>query len=211
MKKYFNIIVLNFLIKTIIDFLKSNISFISNIYFYRNLLMSFNIPIIKKNTYKNFIISGITFESILDLERFIKFTNNDYKLDFYHKILFWIIRKKMIFVAYPKNIIKTKSIAAINIYYFNKIDRKENLNTIHEGIISVDPLYRDLGLATAMRKFAKNHFSKSNISGISTKIDISNTFSLKSAVKNGFIFNKDITKKYCLENEKYLIARINYL
>lgn len=211
MRKFCKVIILNILNKQIIYFLKSNISFISNIYLYRNLFLSFNIPIIKKNTYKNFIISGITFESILDLERLIKFTNNDYKLDFYHKILFWIIRKKMIFIAYPKNIIKTKSIAAINIYYFNKIDKKENLNTIHEGIISVDPLYRNLGLATAMRKFAKKHFSKSNISGISTKIDISNTFSLKSAIKNGFIFNNYVTKKYCLANEKYLIARINSL
>ena len=60
-----------------------------------------------------------------------------------------------------------------------------------------------------MRKFAKKHFSNTKIKGITTKILRSNTFSLKSASKNGFIFNKYLTEKYCLGNEKYLIARIN--
>jgi len=77
-----------------------------------------------------------------------------------------------------------RSLVGIDHFYFNERDIKAS--TIHEGFIGVLPELRGQGLATELRTCAIEHFRKSGLKGISTRISTGNAASLRSAEKLGF-------------------------
>jgi RimJ/RimL family protein N-acetyltransferase len=96
-----------------------------------------------------------------------------------------------------------KSIVGMEMFYFNPRDFKEG--TIHEGFIGVLPEFEGKGIATRMRKHAIEHFRRSGLSGISTRISKNNIASLHSAEKLGF---KPVEEYFdlAMQEERYYLV-----
>ena len=95
----------------------------------------------------------------------------------------------------------------MHLFYMNPRDFKEN--TVHEGFIGVLPEYEGQGIATQMRKVAKQHFKQAGFSGISSRISKENLGSLHSAKKIGFEPVEEYFDNNMKEERYYLINWLN--
>lgn len=97
-------------------------------------------------------------------------------------------------------------LVGMNMYYFNPRDVREK--TIHEGFIGVVPEMNGRGIATTMRLHAKQHFARTGLDGISTRISLANTSSLTSAEKVGFVPIEKYTDVHSGELRYYMISKL---
>lgn len=116
-------------------------------------------------------------------------------------------RKAMLVALSDANYGPKASVIAMNMYYRNDRDFRDN--TIHEGFIGVSALFEGRGIATRMRNLAKNHFARAGLSGISTRISISNHASLRSAEKVGFSPIDSYWDHDMCEHRYYMICRLS--
>lgn len=122
--------------------------------------------------------------------------------------LYCISGRKAMLVATPDTKYGSKgSVIAMNMYYRNDRDFREN--TIHEGFIGVSAHFEGRGIATQMRNLAKNHFARAGLSGISTRISISNHASLRSAEKVGFGPVDSYWDEDMCEDRYYMICKLS--
>ena len=121
-------------------------------------------------------------------------------------LLYYLVGRKMVFLSSDSSPgAGCTAISAVNIYYFNNFDASLGLNTVHEAFVGVRKDRRGTGLATAIREAAYQHFKKSRLSGITTRIRQDNRASIASADKLGFKL-LDYSKIHNRpENELYMI------
>lgn len=100
-----------------------------------------------------------------------------------HKVLLYFFSQRFLFITLSENSHK-REIIGLDFYYINYRDFKDK--TIHEGYIGVLPSFEGKGIASQMRRMAKEHFKRSGFKGISSRISIDNVASLRSAEKVGF-------------------------
>ena len=119
--------------------------------------------------------------------------------------LYSLIGERILLLA-VKNDQITSQIVAINLFYLNRRDKIEN--TIHEGFIGVTHEAAGQGIATQMRKLAKAHFTSLGIKGISTRISLNNSASLRSAQEIGFEPVEQYRDPQTLEERYYMICKL---
>ena len=79
--------------------------------------------------------------------------------------------------------------------------------TIHESFIGVSPEYQGKGLSTAIRDISKHLYTENGYRGISTRIEMTNVKSFKSAERIGYkVVHSDINRKGNME--AYLILEL---
>ncbi len=109
---------------------------------------------------------------------------------------------KLVVIALDNN----EKVIGFNRYYFNIRDIKEN--TVHIGFTGVITNWRGRKIAFHMREIAKETFIRGGLSGISTRVSVSNKLCLKSLENNKF----RPTEKYfdnILNTERYyLVCRL---
>lgn len=125
------------------------------------------------------VYSGLRLRENQVIFNMYTYLNSGEPISLVRKILYIFQGNKMILVAHEKH-----RAVGINVYYVNNRDLVEG--TVHEGFIGVLEEFRGKGLATAMRKFSANHFAENGFTGISTRISVDNSASLKSAENSGF-------------------------
>ena len=118
---------------------------------------------------------------------------------------FKIHSKKNVIVA-EQYIDSIKKLVGMNMYYINPRDFSDG--TIHEGFIGVMPESERQGIATRMRKLAKEHFRDAGFRGISTRISKNNLGSINSAKKLGFEPVEEYFDTRMNEDRYYLICNL---
>ena len=181
---------------------KIKLSFIKFFLLIRNLYKGLHLYEIESEYIEGVKYCGLKKEylKILKIEILHIFPNS--KLNWKNSILYSFLGKRFVVIALNKN----NDLIGFNLYYFNQRDFKEN--TIHEGLIGVEEKYQGKGIATKMRLIAKKNFSKSNLHGVSSRISINNTASLKAAENLGF---KPVEKYYdSLKKEEryYMVCKL---
>lgn len=76
------------------------------------------------------------------------------------------------------------SIIGMELYYFNPRDLREN--TLHQGYRGVTPNRQGGGIGSLVTRHAIEHFARTQLSGISSRVSLDNLASLKSNEKFGF-------------------------
>lgn len=130
---------------------------------------------------------------------------NSQSLSSFQRIQFKIHSKKTIIVA-EQYVDGVKKLVGMDMYYLNPRDLSDG--TIHEGFIGVLPESEGQGIATQMRKLAKNHFRDAGFKGISTRISKNNLGSLNSAKKLGFKPFEEYFDSIINEERYYLICNL---
>lgn len=97
------------------------------------------------------------------------------------------------------------TLLAMNLFYFNQRDLEEG--TIHEGFIGVRSSVRGRGIARSLRHYCAEHFRRSGLVGVSTRISVSNAASLKSATRVGFTPVEKYTDPTSDEERYYMVNR----
>lgn len=151
---------------------------------------------------RNYVIRGADANDLEQLKIIYRQLNNSDLSAFYIKLLKRHARKLILVAEISKE--SKNSIIGMDMFYFNPRDFKEF--TIHEGFIGIVPEFEGKGIATAIRKHAIEHFRRSGISGISTRISKSNVGSLRSAQKLGFEPIEEYYDPVMKEDRYYLIC-----
>ncbi len=131
--------------------------------------------------------------------------NDGAKFSFVRRLLYKLIGNRFFIVVELENELGVREVVAMNMYYVNSRDFKEN--TIHEGFVGVRPEFSGRGIATQMRKVAIKNFSGSGFSGVSTRISLANKSSLVSARKLGFIPIEEYRDDVTGEDRYYMILK----
>ena len=171
-------------------------------FFSRNILKSFEMPIINPSRSDSHLIFGFSSTFRRDCSSLLGYLQECPAVTPSTWLLYRMIGKKMIFLCKSDGHAR---ISAINIYYFNNFDATQGLNTIHEAFIGVHRDKRGQGLATAMRQAAYEHFKNSTLSGITTRIKKDNLASLASASKLGFSPLTCLKRHHISDDEFYLV------
>ena len=169
----------------------------------RNIRKTLTIKKIPYFIEKEIQFYGFRLNDLKEVKKLYSELNNGKKIAFSKILFFSILGSRVLMIARHK-----EKIIGINMYYFNERDLIEN--TIHEGFIGVTATMRNMGIASAMRKLAKAHFSSNNVDGISTRISIANEPSLTSAKKNGFISREQYTDSTTGEIRTYMICDLRH-
>lgn len=123
----------------------------------------------------------------------------------FHKVLLYFFSQRFLLITLFEDDQK-REIVGLDFYYINYRDFKDK--TIHEGYIGVLLGFEGKGIASQMRRVAKEHFKRSGFKGISSRISIENIASIRSAEKVGFKPVEeyfDVDKK---EKRYYLICNL---
>lgn len=147
------------------------------------------------------VIRGLRSADNIQVNKIIYLLNNGVGFGFSRRFLYRIVGSRLVFVAERK---EDGEIVGVNLFYFNARDRVEN--TIHEGFIGVVPSHQGKGVASKLRRHAIESFTHAELSGISTRISISNTASFRSAEKMGFRVDKRYVDSRTGEERCYLIC-----
>ncbi|XLX42193.1 GNAT family N-acetyltransferase [Ectopseudomonas mendocina] len=154
------------------------------LFFARNINAARRVFEIKRGTFGDFVFRGYSPVDVGSIAAIYQELNGGAVFSRLQRKLYMRIGRRCLFVVESMDMFGVSRIIAMNMYYFNRRDIRDN--TVHEGFIGVLPEFGGRGIATKMRKMAVEHFSVSGFSGISTRITLDNTASLVSARKIGF-------------------------
>lgn len=175
------------------------------LYFVRNIIMARKLDVIDHKEYAGLIFRGYSDSDADSVSKIYSQLNDGAVFSFVQRCLYKYIGKRCLFVVEQVNEVGLKQIVAMNMYYVNSKDIQEN--TIHEGFIAVVPQLNGRGIATEMRRMAIQHFKVAGFSGISTRISLSNTASLNSAKKIGFIPREVYLDPVAGESRYYMVCK----
>jgi len=156
----------------------------SFLFFFRNINAARQIIEIRRQAFGEFIFRGYTELDADAIAEIYRQLNGGAVFSRVQRKLYRHIGKRCLFVVEQKDTLGSSKIVAMNMYYLNRRDVREN--TIHEGFIGVLPEAGGKGIATKMRQMAVEQFRSSGFSGISTRISLDNSASIISAKKIGF-------------------------
>lgn len=154
------------------------------LFFARNTNAARRVFEIKRETVGEFVFRGYSSSDAGPIAAIYQELNSGAVFSRLQRKLYMRIGRRCLFVVECIDVFGVSRIVAMNMYYFNRRDIRDD--TVHEGFIGVLPEYSGRGIATEMRKMAVEHFRASGFSGISTRITLDNTASLVSARKIGF-------------------------
>lgn len=150
---------------------------------FRDLKMSFKIPIVKSETQNGITYRGMHRSELNTINKLHILMNGGSNIALARRFVYWLVGSRIVIVVSKQENGKEK-IIGFNMFYFNKQDVKQN--TIHGGFIGVDNNYQDLGIGSKLRKKGVEHFRQTYLSGMSSRIDLDNKASLAVTLKAGF-------------------------
>jgi GNAT superfamily N-acetyltransferase len=165
-----------------------------------NLNVSKKFLSIPKYTKDNIVYQGAgKLKDIRDANNLYFSMNGGKSFGWKKNIIYRIAGNKLLFIARNNS---NKEVVAIGLYYFNKRDICES--SVHEGFTGVKEVFQRQGIGTAMRKHAIDHFFNSGLLAISSRVSLSNTYSLSSNQKLGF---KPVEKYFdpIMNEERYYL------
>lgn len=145
-------------------------------------------------------IEGLKRRQILQALKVYKSLSDGNNLSICKVILLLFFPGRLCLVA-----VREGKVIGVELFYFNK--RDVECGTVHEGYIGVIPEAQGGGIGTALRKKACRHFSKSGLLGISSRVSLNNTKSLKSAKNAGFSIQEEYYDSRLGEERCYLVFR----
>lgn len=98
-------------------------------------------------------------------------------------------------------------VVGLVLYYFNSRDGLGR--TIHEGFTGVAREWRRRGIGTALRRTALAHYARSGLTGVSSRVSVSNVASLKSNSRLGFVPIDRYFDPGMGEERYYLVCRFD--
>ncbi len=146
-----------------------------------NFLSARKLKKIKKTTIPPLTYQGLSSKYRKDTFNFYRNFHSGKELGFLKKILYYFFGNRLVINVIDEN---TQELVGIEMYYFNIRDIQEN--TVHQAFTGVIESMRGKGIATKIRGIAATHFKENNLSGISSKVTVSNIASIKSNEKIGF-------------------------
>lgn len=178
----------------------------SVIFFLNNIGLASGVPCIKEEKIGDLNFRGYQISDESEILKIYQNSNKGNGLSLLQRKLFSWIGSRFMIVVEQKELSGQSRIVGMNMYYANKRDLKEN--TIHEGFIGVVPVLSGRGIATTMRKMAVNHFRLAGFIGISTRITVSNTASLRSAKNIGFESVEQYNDTQIQDDRYYMICKL---
>ena len=170
----------------------------------RNLFYITQLNNIDKINYDNIVISGVSRKELKDIYAvYARIYNNKYP-KIQSRIVYFFLSQKCVFSAKEKT---TGKIIGIMLFYKTKRDVIEN--TIHIGFTGILPEFQGQKIGTKITVHSVNHFKKSNLNGISTRISLNNLPSLKTYMGLGFKPVDKYFDKKINEERYYLICPFN--
>lgn len=172
----------------------------------QNLIHARNVKAFPETT-----VNGLTFRSYQkddarQVSKIYAALNNGAKFIGLRKWLYNLVGPRLMLVAVSAGD-SGDVLVGMNMYYFNPRDVREK--TIHEGFIGVVPEMNGRGIATTMRLHAKQHFTRAGLDGISTRISLTNTSSLTSAEKVGFVSVEKYLDSHNGELRYYMVSKLD--
>lgn len=177
----------------------------SFLFFSRNINVARRIIEIRRQAFGEFIFRGYTELDADAIAEIYHQLNGGAVFSRVQRKLYRHIGKRCLFVVEQNNTLGSSKIVAMNMYYLNRRDVREN--TIHEGFIGVVPEVGGQGIATKMRQMAVEQFRVSGFSGISTRISLDNSPSIISAKKIGFQPVEEYQDTSTGEQRYYMICK----
>jgi RimJ/RimL family protein N-acetyltransferase len=172
------------------------------LFFARNIYGSFPLKQIPETDIDEQIsICGSSRKELREALHIYSFFNNKNRIDISKYIIYFLISKKMIFIAKD---ISVDKIVGMELYYFNSRDIREN--TIHQGFRGILPAWQGKGIGTSITSHAINHFKNSRLDGISSRVSLNNPASLHSNMKLGFGPVEEYFDENMQEKRYYLIC-----
>lgn len=150
---------------------------------FRDLKMSLRIPVVQTETENGITYRGMHRSELNSINRLYMLMNDGSKLALARRLVYWFVGDRIVIVV-SKQVQDEEKIIGFNMFYFNKQDIEQN--TIHGGFICIDNSYQGLGIGSKLRRKGVMHFSATYLSGMSSRIDLSNKASLAVAFKVGF-------------------------
>lgn len=175
------------------------------LFFYRNGVRSNSINAIEPVVRNNIHYRGMGVADLYQVGNIYSQLNQGSSLSWERKKFYHLLGNKLMLLAWGSNG-NRDVVVGLNMYYLNARDVKES--TIHEGFIGVLPEARGQGIATSLRRVAKEHFAMAGFKGISTRISLCNKGSLNSALQIGF---KPVEKYYDMNSDAeryYLVCNL---
>jgi GNAT superfamily N-acetyltransferase len=127
--------------------------------------------------------------------------NGGARLGMLKRAVLWMLGSRLCLVARD---LRTNELMGMVIYYFNPRDEREG--TVHEGYIGLRKRARNAGLGTFMRRHALDHFARSGLCGVSSRISASNLPSLRSNEKLGFLAVETYFDRAMGDRRHYLVC-----
>ena len=156
--------------------------FLTALFLARNIWKTRNIPVIPKKSLSQVEFLPCTKDFVPSVAQLYSEFHQGRNLGVAKKSLLKLAGKKLCLVVRDK---ETGKIVGFSLYYFNSRDLKEK--TVHSGFIGLLPEYRGRGIGTERGLHALRHFGRSqSLRGISCRVSLNNTASLKSTNKVGF-------------------------
>ena len=125
--------------------------------------------------------------------------NSGESLPWSRRLFYHLFGRRMAFVATID-----ERVVGIAFYCFKMRDIKAN--TVHSSFSGVSPAFQGKGIGTEMRRSAMLHFFKNGVSGYSSRISLSNTYSMRASLKLGFRPVEKYYDKQKGEERCYMLA-----
>ncbi len=153
---------------------------------------------------EHYVMEPLKRKDIMEVFKLFKKLNNGLELSLDRKILLMFSSTKFCYILRSQD----GEIFGMGLYYFNKRDVKEK--TIHEGYIGLTEKFRGIGIGTEARKNALKHFAKFKfLKGVSSRITLDNTPSLKGNINLGFEIKEKYWDKKEGKERTYLVCNLD--
>ena len=170
-------------------------------FFIRNLWCGRKIIPFTETNFGPFIIKPLSKKYLPAVVNLYRVLNGGGRLDLQEMAILWLLGSRFCLVALDSG---RNEVVGIAIYYFNVRDRKQD--TVHEGYIGLREAVRSVGLGTFIRRHALENFALSGLSGMSSRVTVSNLPSLRGNKKLGFIPIETYFDPSIGEERHYLIC-----
>lgn len=127
------------------------------------------------------ILRGARKSDITAIDRMFAQLHDGASLGRNRQLLYRLSGHSLVVVAEEED---ANSVIGIGLYYFNARDVRER--TVHQGFRGVEPARQGCGIGSVITRHAIKHFARTRLSGISSRVSLDNTGSLKSNEKLGF-------------------------
>ncbi|HEY9279476.1 MAG TPA: GNAT family N-acetyltransferase [Eoetvoesiella sp.] len=128
--------------------------------------------------------------------------NANAPLPWSRRLLYRLVGPRLMMVATDQQ----QNVVGMAMYYFNKRDRLEG--TAHIGLTGISTKLQGKGLGTRIRIYGMDHLFKNGVTGISSRVSLTNIASLRSNEKLGFKPVEQYYDSTTKEQRYYLICSL---
>lgn len=186
---------------------KTKSKFAVGLFLFRNIRKSRHIISAPRVKVGNIILRSMMIDDEPEVQRIFFYLMGRY-IPLPYVVPYRLAGSALVFVAAPIDEHGAESgIVGVNMFYFSKRNVVEG--TVHEFFAGVLPKFQGRRTATNLRNFAKQHFKRNGIAGISTEILLSRVASLKSAENAGFRLVEILKNPHTGEESHRLFCDLN--